>query len=179
MIASQLTPFVVFDLDGTLVDTDKANNLAYQKSIYDIMGKQISLDGRRITRETLKETLGVDSDTIRRIASRKESIFDYYLDKTNPLPALRLAQHLTSANVVLLTLARRQRAMSVLEYYHAKSYFKNMYFKEDYEGMSKFEYLRVRLSNNLSDIILFENEQEMIKDAVEQGIPTRNIYQQI
>lgn len=173
-----IRPIVVFDLDGTLVDTDEANSLAYQKAIRDIIGEHISID-RRITRESLKKMFKIDSGTIGRIISRKESLFVNYLDKTIPLPALSLAQYLTCVNEVLLTSARRGRAMSVLEYHHAKSFFSSMYFKEDYGEMTKFEYLRIRLSMNLSNIILFENDQDMIKEAIEQGIPARNIYQQI
>lgn len=174
-----INPIFVFDLDGTLVDTDEANSLAYQKSIRDITDKQIPLDGRRITRESLKKILNDDDGIIGRIVSRKEAIFMNYLDKTIPLPALKLVQYLTCVNVVLLTSARRERAISVLEYHHAKSFFNNMYFREDYGEMTKFEYLRTQLTMNLSDIILFENEQEMIKEAVIQGIPSRNIYQQL
>lgn len=178
MTESQKTPVVVFDLDGTLVDTDEANGLAYQRAVQEITGIQLPLDGCRITRETIRQNLGMDNETISRIAACKELIFPNYLNTTIPLPALQIVRHLTGSHVVLLTLARRNRAISVLDYHNARSYFNSMYFKEDYGGLSKFEFLRTQLLYNLSDIILFENEQEMIKEAEEQGIPPRNIYKQ-
>lgn len=178
-IKTNSLPIIVFDLDGTLVDTDEANGLAYQKAVYESIGKHITLDGGRITRETLRETLNLDVATLNRIAYHKESIFEDYLDRTNPLPALQIVQHLSDANVVLLTLARKKRAISVLKYHHALSSFNNMYFKEDYDGASKFEYLRKQLSSNFEQVILFENEQEMITDAIKHGIHKRNIYQQL
>lgn len=170
---------LIFDLDGTLIDTDEANSLAYQQAVHDVTGIQIPLTESRITRETLQQMLKMDKSTTDEIASYKESIFPKYLSKTVPLPALWMVRHLTDVNVILLTLARRERAKSVLKYYNALSYFNHMYFKEDYEGKAKFEYLRTRVISELDHVILFENDRIMIEQALAVGIPERNIYQKI
>ena len=167
---------VVFDLDGTLIDTDRSNNMAYKQAVSDVIHKQISLDGMRITRETIQSLLDIDEQTMFKIVTRKELLFSNYLHLTSPLPGLFLLRYLNGPRIVLLTNARRNRAEMVLRYYHVLTLFDKRHYKEDYSGNSKFEYLIKTYNDNPNKIILFENESNMIQDAIRNGIPKKNIF---
>ena len=46
----------VFDMDNTLIKTDKANNLAYSEAISSVLGVNCNIEnGKRFTRNELKE----------------------------------------------------------------------------------------------------------------------------
>jgi len=167
---------VVFDLDGTLIDTDRSNNMAYKQAVFDVIHKQISLDGMRITRETIQPLLNIDEQTMFKIVTRKELLFSNYLHLTLPLPGLFLLRYLNGPRKVLLTNARRNRAEMVLRYYHVLALFDKRYYKEDYSGNSKFEYLLNSYNDNPNKIILFENDSNMIQDAIRKGFPKKNIF---
>lgn len=168
---------VVFDLDGTLVDTDKANSMSYQQAVYDEIGLTIETTNKRLTRELVQSYLQVDESFMQKIIKQKEKCFADYLSSTSPLPSLFLLQNLQNTNNILLTLARKKRADSVLDYYKASKYFRNKYYREDFSGKSKFDFLINDLHNTPDTIILFENDKNMIKEAVLYGIPQINIYQ--
>ena len=44
---------VLCDLDGTLVETDEANFLAYQEAIYEVVNVEIEANGERFTKENI------------------------------------------------------------------------------------------------------------------------------
>ena len=167
---------LAFDLDGTLVNTDKANSMAYQKSVYDVTGITIDIDNCRITRDSLKTMINVSDNILQETIVKKEKLFAEYLIYTQPLPAFFMLQHLKNTHNILLTYARRERAKSVLEYYGVTSLFENFYCRDSYSGKSKFDYLINELHYSSDKIILFENDQEAIADALHFGIPHRNIY---
>lgn len=167
---------IAFDLDGTLVNTDKANSMAYQQSVYDVTGITINTDSCRITRDSLKTKINVSNNILQEIIIKKEKLFNEYLILTQPLPALFILQHLKNTHNVLLTYARRERAKSVLEYYGATSLFNNFYYRDSYLGKSKFDYLVNEQHYSSNKIIVFENDQKAIADAIQFGIPQRNIY---
>lgn len=167
---------LAFDLDGTLVNTDKANSMAYQQSVYDVTGITIDIDNCRITRDSLKTTINVRDNILQEIIVKKEKLFAKYLVCTQPLPALFILQHLKNTYNVLLTYARRERAKLVLEYYGITSLFDNVYYRDSYLGKSKFDYLINEQHYSSDKIILFENDKKAIADAIYFGVPQRNIY---
>ena len=107
---------IAFDIDGTLVNTDKANSMAYQRSVYDVTGITIDIENCRITRDSLKTKINVSDNILQEIIIKKEQLFAELLLYTQPLPALFILQHLKKTHNVLLTYARQVRAYSVLEY---------------------------------------------------------------
>lgn len=167
---------IVFDLDGTLVDTDKANSKAYQQSVYEVTKITINTNDCRLTRDLVQSRIKANNTIMMEIISRKEKLFSEYLKYTTPLPALFILQHLTNTHNILLTQARRKRAEIVLDYYGVTSCFDNLYCKDSYLGKSKFDYLVNEQHYSPSQIILFENEQKTISEAVSFGIPKNNIY---
>lgn len=167
---------IAFDLDGTLVDTDKANSMAYQQSVYDITKIIVNMDDGRLTRDLVQSQIKVSDDIMQEIISRKEKLFSEYLIHTTPMPALFILQHLKNTHNILLTQARRKRAEMVLDYYGVTSFFDNLYCRDSYSGKSKFDYLVNERRCCPCKIILFENEQKTIAEAIQFGIPQRNIY---
>jgi len=68
---------LLFDLDGTLIDTDKANFLAYKSAIFKIINIEIEdIYKERINRTLIKEILIDTSDElISEIVLVKEKIY--------------------------------------------------------------------------------------------------------
>ena len=110
---------VVFDLDGTLIDTDRSNNMAYKQAVSDITHQQINQDSVRLTRKAIQSLPNMDEQTKLKIVERKEMIYSKYLNLTSPLPGFFLLQHLNVPTIVLLTNARRKRAHMVLMHIRA------------------------------------------------------------
>lgn len=167
---------IVFDLDGTLIDTDMANNLSYKKAVYDILGYQIAEGCKRLTRETIQLMFNIDSYTMQKIIADKECLFPNYLNRTSTLSGYYLLRHLKAPSVILLTNARQRRAKLLLDYYNLHNSFSRIYYREDYSGISKFEYLIQTVGINSTGVILFENEDNMIQEAIRLGIPPKNIF---
>ncbi len=167
---------IVFDLDETLVNTDHANSIAYQQAVYEITGMPINAGGCRLTRKNVQDRLNASDSVMHKIIVRKEELFPAYLKYTAPMPALFILKHLKNTCCILLTLARRERARIVLDYYGVSQLFDRLYFWEDYAGTPKFEYLICKKYYAPEKIILFENEQDQIDEAVYNGIPIQNIY---
>lgn len=65
---------IAFDLDGTLVNTDKANSMAYQRSVYDVSGITIDIDNCRITRDSLNNRINVSDNILQEIIVKKKKI---------------------------------------------------------------------------------------------------------
>lgn len=74
----------VFDMDNTLIKTDKANSLAYSKAISSVLGVNCNIEnGKRFTRDELKELFPQLTQTqIDEIIDRKEKCFESYLSET-------------------------------------------------------------------------------------------------
>ncbi len=178
MFSEQLLPtyHFVFDLDGTLIDTDTANNRAYQQALSDIIHQEVDYHGLRLTRETIQLTYNIDGYTMQNIIAEKERLFPEYLDLTFELPGYYLLRHLKAPSIILLTNARRKRAELLLSYYNLHSSFNSVYYREDYAGASKFHYLIRSVGFSPTDVILFENESSMVQEAIRLGVPAKNIF---
>ena len=73
----------VFDMDNTLIKTDKANSLAYSEAISSVLGVNCNIEnGKRFTRDELKELFPQLTQTqIDEIIDRKEKCFESYLSE--------------------------------------------------------------------------------------------------
>ena len=82
---------IVFDLDGTLVDSDHANFLAYKDAVMCVLSTQIEMNftrGTRITREVLEELIpGITDKQLEEISLLKECSYHKYLSETKGQPA--------------------------------------------------------------------------------------------
>ena len=173
---------LIFDLDGTIVNTDKANFLAYKEAVKKIEKKDLSslyLKNERFTRNKLKEILPTLNDSkYNEIIKIKNAVYGKYLQETsiNTL-ALKIAYNFSKTNkIILATNSHVERAELVLKHHHLDDIFDFKFYKNDYnEENNKFKYILNYLKIDPNPIIVFENANSEIKKAKLAGIPEKNI----
>lgn len=172
-----------FDLDGTLVDTDYANFLAYRKAV-DCVTKSVHdivYDAdRRFNRTVLKNALPNLTETeYQLIISQKEKYYADYLPETKLITetAKILYNYATSNTIVLVTNCREDRALETLNYHNLTDKFTYLFFRqlgEDGLKINKFQNAITSLGIPPELIIAFENEATEIADAQQAGIKIIN-----
>ncbi len=172
---------VVFDLDGTLIETDLANFLSYEAAINHIIGHcpPVQLDStKRITRKILKEMLPTAQRTlIEDIVEHKERIYGQFLHTTSVnqslLWLLELAQ---GKDVILATDCRRARAELVLSYHGLWEKFTRKYFCDNDNPNSKYERIFADLDINSRQVVVFENDPLLVTAAIEAGADANSVF---
>ena len=168
----------VFDLDNTLVKTNRANNESYKEAILAVTGKSVEINRRRFTRADLLNVLPNLSDSqIAEIVKEKEKCYEKHISETTlNKQLLKILNMLKSDgyNTVLLTESRKIRAQRVCNYYSLTPLFVNQYFKDDYINNDKYLFLK-QLPYLLQNVVLFENEQAEIYRAMQNGISENQI----
>lgn len=168
----------VFDMDNTLIKTDKANNLAYSEAISSVLGVNCNIEnGKRFTRNELKELFPqLSQSQINEIIDRKEKCFESYLNETELNTNLfnllkRLRQK--GFHTILLTNSHYSRAISLCNFYNLTKYFVQCFFNENCID-NKYTLLK-SLGYDLQNVILYENEEASSLEAVTNGINLDNI----
>ena len=163
----------VFDMDNTLIKTDKANNLAYSEAISLVQGVKYKIgNDKRFTRNKLKTVFpDLTEAQIREIVTCKELCFDSYLEETelnqNLFMLLKRLHH-EGCHTILLTNSRSGRAISLCNYYNLTKYFVRRFFYEDCID-NKYTLLK-SLGYDLQNVVLYENEETSASEAVTNGI---------
>lgn len=126
----------VFDMDNTLIKTDKANNLAYSEAISSVLGANYNIENeKRFTRDELKELFPQLTQTqINEIIDCKEKCFESYLNETelnNKLFSILESLHQEGHHTILLTNCHSGRAISLCNFYNLTKYFVRRFFYED------------------------------------------------
>lgn len=168
----------VFDLDNTLVKTNRANNNSYKEAILAVTGKNVEIKKKRFTRSDLSGVLpNLSVSQIAEIAREKEKCYARHISETilnkQLVKILKLLKE-SSNETILLTESRKTRAQQVCEYYALTQCFTQQYYLEDYEGKGKYQYLTT-LKKSLELVVLFENEQLEIQRAIKNGISENQI----
>ena len=121
----------LFDLDGTLFDTEKANFLAYRKACADICGISISEQffHEQCMSRNYKEFLplaGVPEDKLHEIHELKKNIYTSffpYVRKNLSLFSMAEAMRKNGAFLSLVTTASKKNTLDILEYFHCSDFF--------------------------------------------------------
>lgn len=174
---------IFVDLDGTLVETDLANRLAYEKAIRDVLGRSVSLDKEtRVNREAVKTKLGISNlNLFTEVIKKKESHFSDFL----PQSELKQDTHdfllkvRDKNKIILVSKCREKRAQSVLKYHGIECLFNNFYFLEELlesGSKNKFEGALRKFNIDPSKVIVIENEDIEIKSAMKAGISRDKIF---
>lgn len=175
--------FALFDMDGTLVETDKANFLAYKEACYFVLGQSCSAlvdTNVRFNCNVLKQQFSdLDEFTFKRIKNLKNRLFNHYLSKTLVNSELvdtfiRLSEHKT---IILVTNSISKRAIDTLSYHGLYSFVDIMLCSEDRKlNQSKYQHALDFLGISPMQVEVFENEQKEVKHALQAGIPATKIH---
>lgn len=176
--SSFLTRNHIFDLDGTLVDTNYANFLAYRAAIFattniDIINlKEEYNPQQRFTRQSLKRLFPtLTAEILSEIIKIKETKYVDYLSKTCLLqPFNEILKNLDKDKCFLLTTATKKRVFQILDFYRIRSYFNQIFCKEDIDEENKFAYFIKKLNISPTSAIVYENEEIEMQNAISLGM---------
>ena len=130
----------VFDLDNTLVFTDKLNNESYNFALSKL-GKENICDVKRITRSTVFERFELTEVEKQQIVTLKQEYFINNINKieTNDELISKLMK-LDYAKCVLWTRAEKIRAEAIMKYLSIDKAFSNVVYssKQNIEEYIKF-----------------------------------------
>lgn len=191
LLKNDITSDMVFfiDLDGTLVDTNFANFLAYKKAINTITksGYDLLFDSKtRLNRENIQEFIPMVSPLgLQRIIDEKEKLFIEFLPQTRLDHKLAkvLSDFSKTNRMVLVTNCREERAKLILEYHKVLELFNRMIFRQDSASLdtrgNKFQNAISMMKINPEYIIAFEDEEKEVLNAIQAGIQmiNPNIYE--
>jgi beta-phosphoglucomutase len=175
---------LLFDMDGTLVDTNLANFLAYKKAVLSVTKSDHNLyynPEKRFNRSNLKNVIpNLSENQEGRIIQEKEIFYDDFLRETklNNLILEVLIKYSITNQTVLVTNCRKDRALAILNYHGLIDKFNNIFFRqfsEDDEKINKYQSAISCLGISANRIIVFEDEILEINDAKMAGIPISNI----
>lgn len=173
-----------FDLDGTLVNTDLANFLSYKKAIQSVLGSKIEISFNaqvRLNRSSIRNLFpDLTEKDLQEIIQKKELFYKEYIHETqiNKLVIDILTRYSKTNTTILVTNCRKDRALMTLKYHGLTDNFNRIFHRQISGGETKInKYQKAINSLNISpdSVIVFENEEPEINDAINAGIPSKNI----
>ncbi|NCD42395.1 MAG: HAD family phosphatase [Bacteroidia bacterium] len=174
---------LIFDLDGTLINTDDVNYLAYKEAIQKVKNLDLALlhkNDERFTREELYLIIeDLTSQEYENIIEIKNDVYKKYLKKSKVnMFVVKIIEKFSQSNkIVLATNSHRNRAQIILRYHSLTNLFDHIFCKEDYKNQknNKFKHVLNNLNIDPNLAIVFENDNKEIKKAILSGIPDKNI----
>jgi beta-phosphoglucomutase len=172
-----------FDLDGTLVDTYKADYLAYRDAIKEVLGIEVGesefarTHGQEMRQKFLSLKLDVGEEQALQVAAAKKTYYTNYIDLTKPNEELIrfLANFAEHHAIVLVTTAKRQNALSVLKKHGIDQYFSHLVFGEEVQKPKPDpEAYQLALSKSglkPEEVVAFEDTEIGMQAAEAAGIP--------
>ena len=178
-IAHAARPVVLFDLDGTLVETDAANTAAYRAALA-ARGQVLHVPaGVRVTGGMVRAALpSLTAEDLRVLSSAKAAAYARGLDLTRLGPAcgdLRrvLRNRDRFARVVLLTESNARRAWETLRHHGLAGCFDEVVCNGGH-GDKYANYFATHAVDP-ADCFAWENESGKVQSAQEAGIDIEHI----
>ena len=171
---------LLFDMDGTLIDTDVCNTNAYKMAIASVLGEDFAqlFNIARIERRVLRERLSwISEKQLADIIAQKEKFYTQFIDEIRIIPSTMeiLNRFGETHKVVLVTNARRGRTMQTLRHLHLENTFDAIVTKDDCNGTDKCTTAISILGLNPNKVWVFENEVVQAMTAVSAGININHI----
>ena len=172
-----------FDMDGTLVDTNLANFLAYKKAVDSVLQTESNLvynSEIRFNRSVLKTNFPHLTDKeVEKVIQVKESLYDEFLEVNKLIDenVEVLLKYSKSNQTYLVTNCRKNRALKTLNHFGLIDKFTNVFYRtfdENNKKVNKFEKALSILGVPPNIVIAFENEEIEIEDAKSAGIKIIN-----
>lgn len=173
--------YYFIDMDGTLIDTDYANFLAYQHAVREVTDGRLDIRyeaGRRFDRQALKQSFPQMVDfEFARIVSLKTDCYEQFLPETklNTVLIDRLRMISTTSKKVLVTDSEKRRAELTLRYHKVYSLFHHCCYCESAQSGNKYYRALSRFRVSPQYVVVYENEAVGINRAVLAGIKRENI----
>jgi FMN phosphatase YigB (HAD superfamily) len=173
---------ILFDFDGTLINTDEANFLAYKEAVLKIKNIDLSalkLNVKRFTKEIIKNIFpDINAVEYKQIITIKNSVYKKYINKTsiNTWALDIIKKFHKTKKIILTTNGSVSRVDLVLKHYNIMDLFGYKFYKENYDqAISKFGFALNYLRIDPELAIMFENERKEVCKAISCGILSENI----
>lgn len=173
---------IFFDLDGTLVDTHRANYLAYSRALESV-GVQLTYDEFRKSIGHQANTFlrwfapGRSEEEYRQIAQRKAELYQETAKES--IANVHLIDHLhyleKGHKIILVTTAKRQNAMAVLRHHRLTESFDHIISAENVKvskPSAECYLLALKICGvKPTEALAFEDSQPGVEAAEKAGIP--------
>lgn len=168
---------LLFDMDGTLIYTDNANNIAYKLAIRDVLGEipdDLFNNIYRIRQVDVRNAIkNISEEQFNQVVTCKNEYYKKNLSATylidNVVDLLKL--HHKTHKCILVSDACCDRVMQTLEYFNLKNKFYAIITKEDcIDNKNKFTSAISKFKLNPDELWVFEDEQENIDKALKLNV---------
>lgn len=169
----------VFDLDGSLVETDAANSAAYRIALRKLGAGDIGKCHGRITSNVIVSSMKALAGTsIAEIKRLKAEAYRHEMWRTRLGPAAMALRYVLTnraffGKVVLLTNSTTRRAIETLRHFGLQSYFDEVVCNGS-RGNKYINYFRA-FDSDPAACVVWENEEGQVASAVVAGVKVENI----
>lgn len=180
-ITAETTLF--FDMDGTLINTNYSNFLSYKSAIQSVTKTEYDLtynSDKRFNRSALEHMVcNLNAGDYYRIINEKEECYKNFLHETtiNQEIVDILFKYMKTNKTVLVTNCREERAIMTLNYHGLHDKFSNLFFRQldNNKKINKYKHAIQILDISPNSVLIFEDEINEIKDAIQAGINPYNV----
>lgn len=168
----------IFDLDGTLVETDAANGAAYRTALNRLGVGMIAGFYGRISSDVVRTAMDLSSEEMDAVVRAKIKVYCRELWRTRLGPASDmfrcvLVHRSAFDKVVLLTDSSEQRARETLARFDLARHFDEIVCNGG-RG-DKFANYFGAFDSDPAACVVWENEEGQIKSAIAAGVKMENI----